>query len=247
MGIFPYMPISKGRIEKNLQRIRETIAAACTRAGRTPDEVSIVAVTKAVDLETIKNAIDAGLTDLGESRVQQLTDRTREVTAWMGRRRNQRDVQVRWHLVGHLQRNKVKAALEAANVIHSIDSLRLAEEIDERAQHMKRIATVFLQVNCSSEDQKFGCAVGAAVHLGEMIASMKHIRLLGLMTMGPLTNDPELARPSFIRMRELFEEMHTRKIGGDDFRHLSMGMTQDYNVAVEEGATILRIGTGLFE
>lgn len=248
-GIFPIMPITKSRIEKNLGRIRERIADACARSGRSPDEVAIVTVTKAVDLETIKNVLDAGLTDLGESRVQQFIRRVEEVRAYLQRRRN--DLPggrgVRWHMIGHLQRNKVRSVLEAPAVIHSVDSLRLAEEIDSRGEQMDRVTDVMLQVNCSEEGQKFGCAVGAGVHLGEMLGSMKHLRLLGLMTMAPLANDPERARPPFVRLRELFEEMRGLKIGRDDFRHLSMGMTQDYSVAVEEGATILRIGTALFE
>ena len=149
-------------------------------------------------------------------------------------------------MVGHLQRNKVKAALQTAEVIHSIDSLRLAEEINARAERMDRYVDVMLQVNSSGEPQKFGCAVGAALHLGAMIASMKHLRLIGLMTMAPLTNEAEHARPSFLRLRELFEEMQRENIGGVRFRHLSMGMSHDYPIAVEEGATILRIGTALF-
>jgi pyridoxal phosphate enzyme (YggS family) len=241
------MPITKSRINSNLSRIRENIALACTRRNRSPDEVAIVAVTKTVELDTIKNLIDTGLSELGESRAKQLTSKAEELSAHIQRRRNELSSPVRWHMVGHLQRNKVKPVLEVAHAIHSVDSLRLAEEIQSRAERNDKSVDVFLQVNCSQEPQKFGCAVGAAVHLGEMIASMKKVRLVGLMTMGPLSDDPEKARPVFVRLREIFEEMRKAKIGGDDFRHLSMGMSQDYTVAVEEGATILRIGTALFE
>jgi len=241
------MPVTKARIEKNVQRIRGNIVAACGRAGRRPEEVAIVAVTKSADMATIKNLLDAGLLDLGENRAQQLTARAGEVAAYVQRRKSPLRGPVRWHMIGHLQRNKVKAVLDCAEVIHSVDSLRLAEEIDARAERAGRVADVFLQVNCSQEQQKFGVAVGAAVPMAEMICTLKSLRLIGLMTMAPLTDDGERARPSFTRLRELFEEMQGEKIGGEHFRHLSMGMSQDYAVAVEEGATVLRIGTALFE
>ena len=150
-------------------------------------------------------------------------------------------------MVGHLQRNKARAACEVADVIHSIDSLRLAEEVNKRAEQADKVMDVMLQVNCSQEKQKSGCAVGASVHLGEMMTSLKNLRLVGLMTMGPLTKNMELSRHTFTRLWEIFEEMQTERIGGDDFRHLSMGMSNDYAMAVEEGATIVRIGTALFK
>jgi len=241
------MAVTRNRIEKNLQRIRETIDAACSRRGRSGDEVKLVAVTKSVDVETIRNLLDAGVTELGESRAQQLAERAGEIAAHLQRRRNELPAPVRWHMIGHLQRNKVKAVLEAASVIHSVDSLRLAEEINARCERLDRRMDVLLEINCSGEQQKYGCAVGAALHLGELICTLKHLRLVGLMTMAPLSENPEDARASFVRLRELFEEMQGEKIGGGSLRELSMGMSQDYRVAVEEGATMVRIGTALFE
>jgi len=241
------MSVTKNKIANNLRRIRRDIAAACDRAGRSHDEVSILAVTKAVDSATIMNLLDCGLNELGESRVAQLIQRAAEIDALLKRRRNGPDKPPRWHLIGHLQRNKARHALEVTGVIHSLDSLRLAEEIDKWADRTDRVVDVFLQVNCSGESQKFGCAVGAATHLAELICTLRGLRLVGLMTMAPLTSDPEQARPTFVRLREIFEEMRREKIGGEEMRHLSMGMSQDYAVAVEEGATILRIGTALFE
>ena len=245
------MPISKNRIEKNIKRIRDDIATACTRSHRSPEEITILPVTKTVELDTIKNLFEVGFTELGESRVQHLIQRAEEVDRYLQRRRSSGEPgeggEVRWHMVGHLQRNKARGVLGAADVIHSVDSLRLAEEIQLRCERSDKSIDVFLQVNCSEEAQKFGCAMGAGLHLGEMIAGMDNMRLVGLMTMGPLTADPEKARSAFTRLRELFEEMQTARIGEPDFRHLSMGMSQDYTVAVEEGATILRIGTALFE
>jgi len=241
------MPVTKNRIEKNLAGIRRAIAEACDRAGRDPAGVAIVAVTKAVDTETVRNLIDAGMTDLGENRTAQLVDRSQEIDAWLRRRRAEPPAPVRWHMIGHLQRNKVKAVLPVASVIHSVDSLRLAEEIDSRCEREGQIADVLLQVNCSQEPQKHGVAVGAAAYLAELVDSMPHVRLVGLMTLAAMAPDPEQARPTFTRLRELYEEMQHEGTGGADFRHLSMGMSQDYTVAVEEGATILRIGSALFE
>ena len=241
------MGLTKARIERNLRCIRANIVAACERAGRLPEEVAIVAVTKAVEVETIKNCIDAGLTDLGENRLQQLTARVQDIGAYLQRRRNPLAAPVRWHMVGHLQRNKVRATLKCVDMIHSVDSLRLAEEINAQAERADRVADVLLQVNCSDEQQKFGCAVGAATHLAEMISTLENLRLLGLMTMAAVSDDPERSRPVFVRLREIHEEMRHERIGGRAMRHLSMGMSQDYMVAVEEGATILRIGTALFQ
>jgi pyridoxal phosphate enzyme (YggS family) len=240
------MAVTRKRIEKNLQTIREGIARSCDRAKRDPAEVSVVAVTKEVDFETVKNLLDAGLTELGENRVQQLLSRSTELDAYLQRRRTELPCPVRWHMIGHLQRNKVKAVLGVSKVIHSVDSLRLAEEINVRAEKMQCDVEVFLQVNCSLEEQKYGCAVGAVAHLADLIVTLPRLRLLGLMTMGPLTDDPETSRNAFRRLRELFEEMRGDRIGGDAFQHLSMGMSMDYPIAVEEGATMLRIGAALF-
>ncbi len=241
------MAISKSRIEQNLQRIRENIAVACARSGRSPQEVRIVAVTKSVDCDTIMNALDAGLTDLAENRVQQLTDRQVEIAERLGRRRSQPVPEVRWHMIGHLQRNKVKQVLEISHLVHSVDSLRLAEEINDRAEKLNRRVDVLLQVNCSQEPQKSGAAVGAAMHLAELLCTMQHLRLVGLMTMASLGEGPEAARPAFSLLREMFDELRFNKVGGVDFCQLSMGMSQDYTTAVEEGATLLRIGSALFE
>lgn len=234
------MAVTKSRMEENLARISGSIAAACELRGRRRGDVTIVAVTKAVGTDTIENLLDMGLTDLGENRVQQLIGRADEISGAGA-------ATPRWHMIGHLQRNKVNAVVEVAQMIHSVDSLRLAEEINVRAEGQGKVCDVLLQVNCSRETRKHGVAVGAAMYLGELMCTMKHLRLVGLMTMAPLVDDPEAARPTFVQLRELFEEMRHEKIGGEHFRHLSMGMSQDYAVAVEEGATIVRIGTALYE
>ena len=203
-----------------------------------------MAVTKAAGLDAIKALLELGQGDFGENRTQQLKQRADDIAAHIQRRRTGYPVQPKWHMIGHLQRNKVKAVLESADVIHSVDSLRLAEEINSRAQRADRTVDVFLQVNCSEEPQKHGVAVGAAAYLGELMGTMENIRLVGLMTMAPAGQQ---ARPTFVRLRELFEEMQHDGVGGEHFRHLSMGMSQDYETAVEQGATVLRIGTALLE
>lgn len=240
------MAVTRKQIAANLDRVRQTIADACRRGGRSPGEVAIVAVTKTVELDAIKHLVDLGVTELGESRVQHLAERAEQLAAWLARRETKGPAP-RWHMIGHLQRNKVKQVLEHSRIIHSIDSLRLAEEINARAEKMGQTVEVLLQVNCSQEPQKFGCAVGAAPHMAELVSTLKHVRLVGLMTMAELARDPEQARPAFALLRELFEELRSNKVGGDSFRHLSMGMSHDYAVAIEEGATLVRIGSALFE
>jgi pyridoxal phosphate enzyme (YggS family) len=227
-----------------MRQIRDNVAAACQRAGRETQEVTLVAVVKSAEVDDIKTLIELGQTHFGESRVQQLVERREQIDQWVATRRNK--PQLHWHMIGHLQRNKVKQALGAAQLVHSVDSLRLAEDINARAEAAEIVQPVLLQVNCSQEQQKYGVAVGAATHLAEMICTLRNLRLSGLMTMAPLVDSAELARPAFARLRELFEEMRSEKIGGSDLRHLSMGMSQDYAVAVEEGATLIRVGSAIF-
>lgn len=241
------MPVARGKLEQNLQRIRQNIADACRRAGRSPQDVTLIAVTKSADLEGAKALVELGVTELAESRVQQMIERAGELNDWLAWRRGAPLGPVRWHMIGHLQRNKVRPVLEVASVVQSVDSLRLAEDINVRAQREGKTVDVLLQVNCSQEPQKHGCAVGAATHMAELICTMTNVRLIGMMTMAEHTEDPQQARPTFALLREMFDELRHHHIGGDAFRHLSMGMSHDYPVAVEEGATMVRIGTALFE
>jgi len=237
-------------LAEKLDEVRDRIASAAVKAKREPSEVTLVAVTKTAAPEQIREALQLGVADLGESRVQVLTQRAAQVNEFHDRLRARGDGNVpeklRWHMIGHLQRNKVKPLLPLVDYIHSVDSLRLAEEIEAAGGKLGKKVPVMLEVNASEESQKFGVAVGAAVHLAEQIASMDNIALVGLMTMAPLTEDVEKARFVFARTREIFEEMRWHKIGGAGFRHLSMGMSNDYEVAIAEGATMVRIGTSLF-
>ena len=235
---------------ERLAEVKDRIGNACAKANREVSEVTLIAVTKTAAPEQIREILQLGVGDLGESRVQVFTQKAAQINEFYQRQKTRGEdtvpARLRWHMIGHLQRNKVKPILPLADLIHSVDSLRLAEEIEQAAGKLGKKMPVLLQVNASEEKSKFGVAVGAAVHLAEQIASMSHIALVGLMTMAPLSEDAEEARPVFARTREIFDEIKWHKIGGAGFRHLSMGMSNDYEQAIAEGATMVRIGTALF-
>jgi pyridoxal phosphate enzyme (YggS family) len=238
-------------LAEKLDEVKDRIAAACQKAKRDPSEVTLIAVTKTAAPEQIREILGLGISDLGESRVQVLTQRAGQVNEYHQRRVQHGEAagmpaKIRWHMIGHLQRNKVKAVLPIVSVIHSIDSLRLAEEIDVQAAKVDRKVPVLLQVNASEESSKFGVAVGAAVHLAEQIDSMPNLQMMGLMTMAEPGQPEAKLRHTFARTREIFEEMKWHKIGGNHLRHLSMGMSSDFEEAILEGATMVRIGTALF-
>jgi PLP dependent protein len=240
----------KTPLAEKLDEVRGRIAAAAAAAKREPAEITLVAVTKSAAPEQVREILQLGVSDLGESRVQVLTQRAGQVAETMQRRLIHGDgskpVKINWHMIGHLQRNKIKPILPVVSLIHSIDSLRLAEELDEQAGKIDRKINLLMQVNASEEPQKFGVAVGAAVHLAEQIASMPNLVLTGLMTMAALDDPEPKVRQTFSRTREIFEELKWHKIGGNGLRHLSMGMSHDFEMAIAEGATIVRIGTALF-
>jgi pyridoxal phosphate enzyme (YggS family) len=236
------------KIEDRLNRLKDTIAAACDRADRDPAEVRLVVVTKSADIDAVKQVLSLGYTDLGENRAQQLKRVAAHIVEYLeGNRPDGLSVgDVHWHMIGHLQRNKVRQILPLLWLIHSVDTLRLAEEINNAAAKFNLRPKVLLQVNTSSEPQKYGAPVGAATHLAEQIETLPNLKFCGLMTMAPLTHNTEIVRRCFARARELFVEMKGEKIVGPDFTELSMGMSSDYEVAIEEGATILRIGSAIF-
>jgi pyridoxal phosphate enzyme (YggS family) len=236
------------KIKERIELVKANINAACARTGRDPAEVKLVVVTKSATFEAVEQVIRLGFNELGENRVQQLkkiyTQAEEFLKANADDGANPREVH--WHMIGHLQRNKVRQVLPLVTTVHSVDTLRLAEEINAAAVKMGVCPEVLLQVNTSQEPQKFGVPVGAAPHLAEQIASLPNLRLVGLMTMGPLTHNKDVIRKSFTRARELFVEISGEKIVGRQFTELSMGMSSDYEIAVEEGATILRIGSAIF-
>jgi pyridoxal phosphate enzyme (YggS family) len=235
------------RIAENLCRVRGAIAEAALRRGRRPEDVRLVAVTKSVDVPEIVALLRQGQTLLAENRVQALQARVpavAEASAAEGL-----SARPTWHMIGNLQRNKVKAVLPLAELIHSVNSLRLAEEIDKRAGERGVPAAVLLEINISGEESKEGLPAAEAEAVIERVAAMPNLRPAGLMTMAPYEAEPEATRPVFAGLRELFGRIRSRlpaeKAAG--FCELSMGMSNDYPVAVEEGATLVRVGTALFE
>jgi pyridoxal phosphate enzyme (YggS family) len=237
-------------LRRNLQRVRENIAAAARRSGRPPESVRLIAVTKTVEVDVIRLALDEGLVDLGENRVQNLTRRAGLVHEARRRQEHfggENPPQPRWHMIGHLQRNKVRPVLQWSRIIHSLDSLRLADELDGEAQRQDLTVEVLLQVNLSGEGSKSGAAVEALDVLIDDVVRRPRLRLRGLMTMAPLTAEERVLRPIFARLRELAEDARTRGLAPEGFCELSMGMSSDYVTAIEEGATMVRLGTVLFE
>jgi len=225
--------------------------AACERSGRVPSSVRLTAVTKGASFEAVRTLIELGETDLGESRASELIKRDAMVKEWIARRSLDPSFGApaapRWHMIGHLQRNKAKTVLPYAAMIHSVDSLRLAEEINEQSARFGRVTPILLEVNASGETSKQGVAVPATTHLSEQLSSLKNIELRGLMTMAPLTDEKNVIRLVFQRVRELFEEIVGGRMAGPSFRELSMGMSNDFEIGIESGATLVRIGTALFE
>jgi PLP dependent protein len=216
----------------SLQRIREKMAAAAERSHRDPDEITLIVVTKNVTEDHIRRAVAAGATDLGENRVQEAREKINSLGG-----------SVRWHMIGHLQNNKVKQAVGLFNMIHSVDSEALAIEIDRQAGLAGVRQAVLVQVNTSGESAKHGVSPEHVDALVRKAASLPHLRLKGMMTIPPLSHDPEKSRPYF---RWLAEKAETLRQSGMQVRDLSMGMSGDYEVAIEEGATLVRIGTAIF-
>lgn len=241
----------KRKLTENWKNIQHRIESACTRADRDVKEIQVVAVTKYVSMDIVRHLVNMGISPLGESRPLELSKRAAMVHEWLGRRARDLSAGARprpqWHLVGHLQRNKVSTVLPWVDLIHSVDSLRLAEELDAQSGNLKRVTPILLQVNASGEGTKNGVAVAATTHLAEQLASLEHIEVRGLMTMAPLTDDEFLIRLSFERTRDLFNEIVGERLCGPQFKELSMGMSNDFELAIEEGATFIRIGSALFE
>lgn len=244
---------SEPTLRERYEAVRERVAQAAVRSGRQPRDVLIVAVTKNASIDQIRQLIDLGHMDLGENRVQQLVQRAAQIDEFLQRRKELPSAKregaadlVRWHMIGHLQRNKVRKLMGVARLIHSVDSLRLVEEIHALAIKREEPTEVLVQVNVAGEDQKYGIVPAAARHLVEQIETMVGLKARGLMCMAPLADDPETVRPVFERCQELFEDIRTSGAGGEKFDILSMGMSTDYEVAVECGANVVRIGSAIF-
>jgi pyridoxal phosphate enzyme (YggS family) len=223
-------------LRDRLLRIEERIAAACARAGRRRDEVTLVAVTKTVPIAVAALVAEMGVRHLGESRPQEL---------W--RKAAALDQSLFWHLIGHLQRNKIERTAPLVCLIHSVDSLRLLDALEQEAGKRGRRLHLLLEVNASREASKHGFTPEEAAELAPRIAALGSARVCGLMTMAPFQEDPERCRPTFVALRELRDRLQGELGPTPRLEHLSMGMSNDFEVAIEEGATLVRIGTALFE
>lgn len=235
-------------IVDNLSKINERIARAAEQSKRTPDSITLVAVTKGRSVAEIQAVLTAGATDIGENRVQEAQQKYAPVNAFVDTTGpNAGGDTGRWHLVGHLQRNKVKAALEMFSLIHSVDSLRLLAEIAHRSEQRSQRTDVLIQINTTREASKHGVAADDVFQFIEDAQAYPAARIIGLMTMGQLTPLPDANRPAFALLRSLAEKIEVQKFPGVTMKYLSMGMTNDFEVAIQEGANLVRIGRAIFE
>lgn len=223
------------QIGHNLERLRQSIEDACRSAGRRSEDITLVAVTKTFPAEAIKQAIACGVAIIGENRVQEAMGKYPLIGA-----------KVQWHLIGHLQSNKAKKAVEIFSLIHSIDSVDLAREVGRRALQIGKEQEILLEVNTSGEPQKYGFGADEVIEALEVIKDIQGIKILGLMTVGPLTGDAEKIRESFKLLKRLFDELKAQAIPNIEMKHLSMGMSGDYRMAIEEGSTMIRVGSAIF-
>jgi hypothetical protein len=235
-------------VKNAIIEINKRINRACLACGRDPSAIRLVAVSKTAGIAQIEEALACGITDLGESRVQDAVSkfnaiRTTQYACLAGRQAGRAS----WQMIGHLQTNKVKEAVQIFDLIHSVDSLRLAEEIDRQAARINKVQDILIEVKTSAEATKFGFPPEEAVLAAQEISKVKNLRLLGLMTIAPFVDDPQQARPYFRRLRELLDQINAERISPNAVRELSMGMTNDFEAAIAEGATIVRIGRAIFE
>jgi len=223
------------QIRERLVRVRERIARAAERAGRSADDITLIAVSKTFDSTTVQQAVDAGARDLGENRVQEAIAKVGVVKG-----------EARWHLIGHLQSNKARQAVEAFDVIHTIDSNQLADRLDRIAGDLGRRPSVLVQVDLAHEPTKSGADESELPAIVEALESASHLEFRGLMTLPPFFDLPEQARPYFRKLREILEGLNRDRSTDQRLTELSMGMTNDFEVAIEEGATMVRVGTAIF-
>mgnify|MGYP001126255098 CR=1 FL=1 len=222
-------------IAENLKQVEENICAACKRVGRNRDEVTLVAVSKTKPVEMIQEAMAEGMVAFGENRVQELMDKLEKIKE-----------PLQWHLIGHLQRNKVKYIIGHVCLIHSVDSFRLAEQINQESEKRQIKTDILLEINIADEDSKFGLKKEQVIPVLKQMAVLPYLRVRGLMTVAPFVENAEENRKHFQNMKKLMVDINQKNIDNVYMDILSMGMTGDYEVAIEEGATIVRVGTGIF-
>lgn len=222
-------------ITENLEQVRKNIVEACKAVNRDPGEVTLISVSKTKPVSMLQEAYDAGSRDFGENKVQEIMDKYPQLPS-----------DIRWHMIGHLQRNKVKYIVDKVALIHSVDSLRLAETIENEAAKHNVTVPILIEVNVAQEESKFGLKTDEVLALVESVAKLPHINIKGLMTIAPYVEDPEENRGIFRQLKKLSVDIEAKNINNVNMSVLSMGMTGDYQVAVQEGATMVRVGTGIF-
>ena len=222
-------------LKDRLEEVEERIQEACRRAGRDRSDVTLIAVSKTKPAEVLKEAYDLGIRVFGENKVQELTEKYEVLPK-----------DIRWHMIGHLQTNKVKYIADKVELIHSVDSLKLAETIEKEAAKRNRTIDILVEVNVAEEESKFGLKVEEVIPFIEKVAGFSHINVRGLMTIAPFVENPEKNRSVFADLRKLSVDITEKNIDNVNVSILSMGMTNDYEVAIEEGATMVRVGTGIF-
>ncbi len=222
-------------IKENLEEVEARIKRACERSGRERSEVTLISVSKTKPVEMLQEAYDAGSRDFGENKPQEIREKYPQLPT-----------DIRWHMIGHLQRNKIKYIIDKVCMIHSVDSIRLAEAIDEEAKKHGIVMPVLIEVNVAEEESKFGVHLDEVESLIRQISELSNIQVQGLMTIAPFTENAEDNRIYFRKLRNLYVDIKDKNIDNVNMCNLSMGMTGDYEVAVEEGATMVRVGTGIF-
>ena len=222
-------------LETNLAQVEANIQAACRRTGRKREDVTLIAVSKTKPVQMLKEVYNLGVRVFGENKVQELTDKYVQLPS-----------DIRWHMIGHLQTNKVKYIIDKVELIHSVDSLRLAETIEKEAEKKNCTANILVEVNVAEEESKFGLKMSEVIPFMDEISKYSHINVRGLMTIAPFVENPEKNRPIFAALRKLSVDIRHKNVDNSNVSILSMGMTNDYEVAIEEGATMVRIGTGIF-
>lgn len=222
-------------LAENLKQVEDNIQKACDKAGRKRDEVTLIAVSKTKPVSMLSEIYACGTRDFGENKVQEICDK-----------REQLPTDIHWHMIGHLQRNKVKYIVSDVALIHSVDTYRLAEEINIQAKKVNRVVPILIEVNVAEEISKFGITVDETLQLVQEISKLENLKIQGLMTIAPYVEDPEENRPYFKKLRELSVDIAKENIDNVSMDILSMGMTGDYMIAIEEGATMVRVGTGIF-
>lgn len=222
-------------IEHNLQEIQGQIQSVCARVGRSEDEVTLIAVSKTKPVDMLREAYGAGVRQFGENKVQELNEKIPKMPE-----------DIKWHLIGHLQTNKVRQIIEKTSLIHSVDSIKLAREIEKESEKRNLVTEILLEINVAKEESKFGFFLEEAAEALCLVSEMPHVRAVGLMTVAPFVANAEENRPIFRKLYEFYVDMKSKNIDNVNMTVLSMGMTGDFKVAIEEGATMVRVGTGIF-